>query len=68
MACGACSKRRSVSNTKGMVYDVMGGYKFLADKQIKARLEVFKKRHCSDCDTRYDCDFLMYTNCDKKPK
>ena len=64
MAC--CMKRKIERASR--VYDVMGGYKFLPDSQIKARLEVFKKRHCSDCTDRYDCNFVMYNSCDKKPK
>lgn len=67
MACGACSKRRSVDKSTS-VYKVMGGFKHLPDNQIKARLEIFKKRHCADCDYRYDCDFKKYTECIKRPK
>jgi hypothetical protein len=66
MACGACTKKRT-SKTKG-TYDVLGGYKYLPDKQIKARLEVFKKKYCADCDNRYKCDYAMYTACDIKQK
>lgn len=61
MACGSCSKRKSRSNRKD--YEVMGGYKYLPDRQLKARLETFKKINCKNCDLRYDCDFTMYSNC-----
>lgn len=67
MACGSCRKRREKKYTKG-IYQVMGEYKYLPDNQIKARLEVFKKKYCSDCPTRYDCDFNIHTNCKTRPK
>lgn len=60
MVCGSCGKKKQIN------YDVMGGYKYLSDRQIRARLEVFKKRNCSDCEKRYDCNYEMYVNC-KKP-
>lgn len=67
MACGGCGKRRA---TRQMVKnvekdDVMGGYGHLTDRQIKARLEVYKKRYCKDCDKRYKCDYQMYVGCKK---
>lgn len=63
MICGGCNKRRSVrENSK---YDVMGGYGTLSDRQIRARLEVYKKRYCKQCEKRYKCDFVMYTGCRK---
>lgn len=61
MACGGCKKRQNRHGAK--VYDVMGGYKHLPDKQLKARLEAYKKLHCKDCESRYKCDFVMYSNC-----
>lgn len=64
MACGACSKRRDEKDKKK--FDVMGGYKYLPERQLKARLETFKKHFCSNCDNRYTCDFEMYSNCTKK--
>lgn len=46
--------------------DVMGGYKYLKPNQIKARLEVFKKNNCKDCDNRYKCDYAKYVECKGK--
>jgi hypothetical protein len=63
MACKGCGKRqvsRKITKT-----DVMGGYKYLTARQIKARLEVYKRRYCSDCDKRYECDYEMYVKCKK---
>ncbi len=64
MSCSSCSRKKPRPNKK--VYDVMAGYKYLPDNQIRVRLEVFKKRHCKNCNARYKCDFVMYTNCDVK--
>ena len=66
MACGSCSNRRAKREASRQVYDVMGGYKNLPDRQLKARLESFKRIHCKDCEHRYTCDFTMYSNCTKK--
>ena len=63
MAC--CGKRRASSNTP---FSVMGGYKYLTDTQIKARLEVFKRMYCKSCGQRYNCDFSTYQTCTIKPQ
>lgn len=74
MACGGCGKRnaakqaarkaaRAAANTK--IDEVMGGYGHLTDSQIKARLEVYKKKYCSNCEKRYECNYEMYSKCKK---
>ena len=65
MGCG-CSGGKSRSNPKP--YDVMGGYKYLTDKQIRKRLEVFKRIYCKTCQGRYNCTFTVYKECDVRPK
>jgi len=70
MACGGCGKRRAareVANKDITKDNIMGGYKYLTDRQIKARLEIYKKRYCSSpvCDKRYECDYELYTKCKK---
>ena len=68
MACGGCGKRRAAATAaagKITEKDLMGGYKYLTDRQIKARLEIYKKRYCPNCDNRYKCDYLMYVKCKK---
>ena len=65
MGCNSCSRRRAAKNAS-KVYDVMGGHKYLPDKQIRSRLEVFKKRYCSECSKRYSCDFEKYSLCKDK--
>jgi hypothetical protein len=42
-----------------------GGYGNLNDRQLRARLEVYKKNNCRDCDKRYECDYGMFSNCKK---
>lgn len=60
--CGKASKRINVK-------DPLGGYRYLKAHQIKARLEVFKKNNCKDCDKRYTCDYNKYLSCKgKTPK
>lgn len=68
MACGGCGKRRAARQvaTKNIKKDdVMGGFGYLTDRQIKARLEVYKKRYCPDCSKRYECDYSSYVECKK---
>ena len=71
MACGSCAKRSQAANARRQNkedYDLMGGYANLTDRQIKARLEVYKRRYCKQCDKRYDCDYKMYTECRKSAR
>jgi len=63
MACGGCKRRRAAINNTD---DVMGGYKYLNDRQIKARLENYKRKYCKSCEQRYVCDFNMYQTCKNK--
>lgn len=62
MACNACAnkhKSREVTKDAG----VLGGYKYLNNQQIKARLQAYKRKYCSDCSSFYDCDYKMYLEC-----
>jgi hypothetical protein len=67
MACGGCQKKRAAAAAAGKITenDLMGGYKYLTDRQIKARLEIYKKRYCPNCDNRYKCDYSLYVKCKK---
>jgi len=65
MACRGCSKRKKVNAEVVKRNEVMGGYGHLTDRQIKARLEVYKKKYCKDCDKRYECDYVSYVACKK---
>jgi len=63
MGCSKCVKRRNLTEEE---YDVMGGYAYLPDRQIRARLNIFKKRFCKKCDKRYICNYVMYKKCKSK--
>ena len=68
MACGGCVKRRAVRAAHRRSkedYDLMGGYANLTSGQINARLEIYKRRYCKQCDNRYDCDYGSYVSCRK---
>jgi hypothetical protein len=64
MACGGCAR---TSSKTGNNYEegVVGNFKYLNNKQIKARLESYKRKYCRECVNRYECDFKMYINCRK---
>ena len=65
MSCGGCAKRRPVKEQSKENFDIFNGYGNLPDRQIKARLEVYKKRYCKQCEKRYNCDYPMYLDCRK---
>lgn len=65
MACGGCASRRK---TTAKPYSVTGGNRYLTDRQLKARLERYKRIYCKECETRYECDFANYKSCDKRPQ
>jgi len=64
MACGGCSRKRAVRNAApGSPESIMGGYKYLTARQLRARLEVYKKNNCKTCEKRYQCDYGMFVVC-----
>lgn len=66
MACGGCSRKRAVRNAPaGSKDSLMGGYKYLTDRQLRARLEIYKKNNCKTCEDRYKCDYTKFTVCTK---
>lgn len=68
MACGGCAKRRAAqaaAKKANAEKDLMGGYANLTDAQIKARLEVYKRKYCKECKERYDCNYVRYVSCKK---
>jgi hypothetical protein len=64
MGCG-CGGRQAPVVSDNPNDDLMGNYKYLTDRQIRARLEVYKKRFCKDCERRYQCDYPTYVACKK---
>jgi hypothetical protein len=68
MACGGCAKRRaqrSATRKSKEEQDLMGGYANLTDTQIRARLENYKRKYCTTCEKRYECErrFLKNGDC-----
>lgn len=73
MACGSCSKRQGVSRDGGsesLHYDLTGGVNInsLNNQQIRARLEVYKRKFCLGCSRRYECDYTSYLVCQQNKK
>ena len=67
MACGACNKRREarrLAATKEV--PIKGDREHLTTAQINARLENYKRKFCTKCAQRYDCDYTMYVACKQK--
>lgn len=65
MACGGCARRNAAKSAPITRKNLLGGYSGLNDRQIRARLEVYKKNNCKDCENRYKCDYTMFSNCKK---
>jgi len=63
--CGKSRRRPKQSTNQRQRPDVMGGYKYLQPHQVRARLEVFKRRYCTDCERRYSCTYKTYQECQK---
>lgn len=69
MACSSCSKRRRIPPNSEAVnpedYNLTGGMdiRSLNDRQIRARLEVFKRKFCKTCSYRYECTYEAYLKC-----
>lgn len=67
MACGTCGKRGRTAPVEKQ-RDITEGHAYLTDRQIKARLEVYKRRFCTACVKRYDCSYEIYVNCKERLK
>lgn len=68
MACGGCTQRRAAEAAAAMKHEesnLMGGYKYLNDRQIRARLENYKRKYCKDCAVKFECDYAKYLECKK---
>lgn len=61
MGCYGCGRK----NTALRSNNIMEQYKYLNDRQLKARLEVYKKKYCKECEKASKCDYTMYLNCKK---
>ena len=65
MACGGCARRQAAKHGPITKENLMGGYNVLNDRQIRARLEIYKKNNCPNCDQRYECDYGHFLDCKK---
>ena len=65
MACNSCGKKhnKKVELKNPELYKVFGNYKYLTDRQIKARLENYKNRYCKECESKEGCDITMFFKC-----
>jgi len=61
MGCSGCGKRRPKKSNK----NIMEEYKYLNDRQLKARLEIYKKQNCQKCERKESCNYETYVNCQK---
>ena len=58
MGCGSCSKRSKYTNkVTDISQELFGGYKYLSNAQIEARLASYKRHNCPNCEKRYDCNY-----------
>jgi len=60
MACSRCGKRNNGN--------IMEQHKHVNNRQLNARLKVYKKRYCSSCEDIDKCNYKMYANCKKRLK
>jgi hypothetical protein len=68
MACGGCAQRRLAAEADAMKREeanLIDGYKCLNDRQIRARLENYKRKYCKDCASKFECDYAKYLECKK---
>jgi len=67
MACGSCGRKKGSSlnsNDENLANAmVFGSNIYLTDRQLKARLENYKRNYCKDCVERYNCDLTRFTIC-----
>jgi len=64
MGCNSCGKR-NVSKVDISKHDIFGGMsiKSLNNRQIEARVSLFKRKFCKKCGNRYKCDYEHYLVC-----
>lgn len=62
MGCSGCKKKNAARRSG----NIMEQYKYLNDRQLKARLEIYKKKYCKNCQKKDKCNYEMYANCKKK--
>ena len=64
MGCGSCSKKSKYTNkVTDISQELFGGYKYLSNAQIEARLASYKRHNCPNCERRYDCNYASFLIC-----
>lgn len=68
MPCGGCGRTvaRNVVRQSREENSLNGGYANLTARQINARLEIYKRRYCSGCSKKPECDYESYLVCKGK--
>lgn len=64
MGCSGCGKRRARKAGQSKI-NIMTEYKYLNDRQLKVRLEVYKKKYCKGCKDKEKCNYERYVSCVK---
>lgn len=67
MACGSCGRKKgsntNTNNENLASAMVFGSNIYLTDRQLKARLENYKRNYCKECAERYECDLTRFVEC-----
>jgi len=66
MGCNCGHKRNiKILTSSRPHFTVMGNYKYLNDKQINKRLQMFKNIYCKECVDKQICNYERYKTCKK---
>jgi len=61
MGCSGCGKKNAARSNS----NIMEQHKYLNDRQLRARLEVYKRQYCQNCEKKATCDYENYVKCKK---
>jgi len=61
MACSGC-KKRTAARRSG---NIMDQHRYLNNRQLMARLEVYKNKYCKNCEKKEKCTYETYVSCKK---
>jgi hypothetical protein len=60
-----CKEKGGKNSQAGHPRIFNGRLQVLTARQLRARLEVYKKNNCPNCEKRYECDYGMFVQCKK---
>lgn len=65
MGCSRCEKKQKRKDERGNpeLYRAFGNYKYLTNRQVRTRLEYYKKKHCKGCSKKDECNISMFFKC-----